>query len=96
MLAILGYLIIGPLASLLVEPAKILFLNNTIHHGIFSPIGPREVVEYGKSLVFLIEANPGPGLLLAYFVSGRGLAKRSAPVIIHFLGGIYEIYFPTS
>ena len=29
-----------PLASIFVEPAKILFLNNAINHGIFSPLGP--------------------------------------------------------
>ncbi len=87
-----------PLASLLVEPAKILFLNNTINHGVFTPLGTQEALAHGKSLVFLIEANPGPGLglLLAYFFFGRGVAKQSSPaaMIIHFLGGIHEIYFP--
>jgi len=87
-----------PLASLLVEPAKVLFLNNTINHGVFTPLGTQEALTNGMSLVFLIEANPGPGLglLLAYFFFGRGVAKQSAPaaMIIHFLGGIHEIYFP--
>lgn len=87
-----------PLVSLLVEPAKVLFLNNTINHGVFTPLGTQEALAQGKSLVFLIEANPGPGLglLLAYFFFGRGMAKESAPaaMIIHFLGGIHEIYFP--
>ncbi len=87
-----------PLASLLVEPAKVLFLNNTINHGVFTPLGTQEALTHGMSLVFLIEANPGPGLglLLAYFFFGRGVAKQSAPaaMIIHFLGGIHEIYFP--
>lgn len=87
-----------PLTSVLVEPAKVLFLNNAINHGVFTPLGMDQVAEAGKSIFFLIEANPGPGLglLLAYCVFGKGNAKSSAPgaVIIHFLGGIHEIYFP--
>ena len=87
-----------PLVSILVEPAKVLFLNNALNHGIFGPLGVNEVAEAGKSIFFLIETNPGPGLgiLVAYFVFGKGLAKQSAPgsMIIHFLGGIHEIYFP--
>ncbi|MDO5411351.1 MAG: PTS mannitol transporter subunit IICBA [Lachnospiraceae bacterium] len=87
-----------PLASILIEPAKVLFLNNAINHGILTPIATQEVAEAGKSLLFLLEANPGPGLgiLLAYCFFGKGSAKSSAPgaVIIHFLGGIHEIYFP--
>lgn len=87
-----------PLASIFVEPAKILFLNNAINHGIFSPLGIQQSHEVGKSLFFLIEANPGPGMgiLLAYMFFGRGSAKQSAggAAIIHFLGGIHEIYFP--
>ena len=87
-----------PLTSILVEPAKVLFLNNAINHGVFTPLGMDQVAEAGKSIFFLIEANPGPGLglLLAYCIFGKGSAKSSAPgaVIIHFLGGIHEIYFP--
>ena len=87
-----------PLASILVEPGKVLFLNNAINHGVFTPIGVQQVAESGKSLLFLIEANPGPGLglLLAFSFFGVGLAKASAPgaIIIQFLGGIHEIYFP--
>ena len=87
-----------PLANILVEPAKILFLNNAINHGIFTPLGAEQVAETGKSILFLIEANPGPGLgiLVAYMVFGKGSAKSSAwgASIIHFLGGIHEIYFP--
>ena len=87
-----------PLTSLFVEPAKILFLNNAINHGVFTPLGMDQVAEAGKSIFFLIEANPGPGLglLLAYSFFGKGAARSSAPsaVIIHFLGGIHEIYFP--
>ncbi|MEH0666821.1 PTS mannitol transporter subunit IICBA [Vibrio scophthalmi] len=87
-----------PLASIFVEPAKILFLNNAINHGIFSPLGIQQSEELGRSIFFLIEANPGPGLglLLAYMAFGKGNAKQSAAgaSIIHFLGGIHEIYFP--
>jgi len=105
-LAILAFLGIGPavahdmlpLASIFVEPAKILFLNNAINHGIFSPLGIQQSHDLGKSIFFLIEANPGPGMgvLLAYMFFGRGSAKQSAggAAIIHFLGGIHEIYFP--
>lgn len=87
-----------PLTSVFIEPAKVLFLNNAINHGILSPIGIQQVEEMGKSVFFLLEANPGPGLgiLLAYCIAGKGSAKSSAPgaVIIHFFGGIHEIYFP--
>lgn len=87
-----------PLTSIFVEPAKILFLNNAINHGIFSPLGIQQATETGKSIFFLIEANPGPGMgvLMAYMIFGRGNAKQSAggAAIIHFLGGIHEIYFP--
>lgn len=87
-----------PLTSIFVEPAKILFLNNAINHGIFSPLGIQQANELGQSIFFLIEANPGPGLgvLLAYMVFGRGTAKQTAggASIIHFFGGIHEIYFP--
>ena len=72
--------------------------NNAINHGIFSPLGIQQSHELGKSIFFLIEANPGPGMgvLLAYMFFGRGSAKQSAggAAIIHFLGGIHEIYFP--
>jgi len=87
-----------PLASIFIEPGKILFLNNAINHGVLGPIGIQQAKEMGQSIVFLLEANPGPGLgiLLAYWVFSKGMVKQSAPgaVIIHFLGGIHEIYFP--
>ncbi|ELB7607421.1 TPA: PTS mannitol transporter subunit IICBA [Vibrio parahaemolyticus] len=87
-----------PLTSIFVEPAKILFLNNAINHGIFSPLGIQQASETGQSIFFLIEANPGPGLgiLLAYMVFGKGTARQTAggASIIHFFGGIHEIYFP--
>lgn len=87
-----------PITSVLIEPAKVLFLNNALNHGIFTPMGMAEVEDFGKSVLFLLESNPGPGLgvLLAYCIAGKGSAKSSAPgaVIIHFFGGIHEIYFP--
>jgi PTS system mannitol-specific IIC component len=87
-----------PLTSIIVEPAKILFLNNAINHGVFTPLGAQQSTEIGRSIYFMIESNPGPGLglLLAYCLVGKGNAKSSAPgaAIIHFLGGIHEIYFP--
>jgi len=87
-----------PLVSIVVEPAKVLFLNNAINHGILAPLAIEQAREAGKSILFMVETNPGPGLgiLLAYTVFGHGLSKRSAPgaAIIQFFGGIHEIYFP--
>lgn len=87
-----------PLASIFVEPAKVLFLNNAINHGVLSPLGIDEAAQLGKSIFFLIETNPGPGLgiLAAYWVFSEGMIRQSAPgaIIIHFFGGIHEIYFP--
>ncbi|WP_340537334.1 PTS mannitol transporter subunit IICBA [Nocardioides sp. GXZ039] len=87
-----------PLTSLLIEPAKVFFLNNAINHGVLTPLGLSEAAESGKSVLFLLEANPGPGLglLLAFTFFGKGIAKATAPgaAIIHFFGGIHEIYFP--
>lgn len=87
-----------PLTSIFIEPAKVLFLNNAINHGVLTPLGIQQSLDQGKSILFLLEANPGPGagILLAYIFFGRGAAKASAPgaLIIQFLGGIHEIYFP--
>ena len=87
-----------PLTSVLVEPAKVLFLNNAINHGVFTPLGTAQAMETGRSIFFMIETNPGPGLglLLAYSLVGKGTAKSSAPgaIIIQFFGGIHEVYFP--
>lgn len=90
-----GYI---PLASIFVQPACVLFLNNAINHGIMAPLGIQQVLEHGKSILFLVEGNCGPlmGVLIAYCLFGRGLAKKSAPAasLILFIGGIGEIYFP--
>ena len=87
-----------PLVSILIEPAKVFFLNNAINHGVLTPLGISEAATNGKSVLFLLEANPGPGvgILLAYTFFGRGAARASAPgaAIIQFFGGIHEIYFP--
>jgi PTS system mannitol-specific IIC component len=87
-----------PLANIFIEPGKILFLNNAINHGVLTPMGLDQATKTGKSIIFMLESNPGPGLgiLLAYWFVGRGAVKQSAPgaAIIHFFGGIHEIYFP--
>ena len=87
-----------PFTAVLVEPAKVLFLNNAINHGVFTPIGTEQAMEMGKSILFMIESNPGPGLglLLAYCVAGRKETRSSAgaAAFIQFVGGIHEIYFP--
>ncbi len=88
-----------PLIGIFIEPAKVLFLNNALNHGIFTPIATAQAAETGKSIMYMLEANPGPGLgvLLAYmFFCKDKETRQSAPgaVIIHLLGGIHEIYFP--
>ena len=87
-----------PLMDLPIEVGKVLFLNNAINHGVLTPLGTTDVAETGYSIYYMLESNPGPGLglLLAYWFAGKGLAKLSAPgsIIIHFFGGIHEVYFP--
>ena len=87
-----------PLASVFVEPAKVLFLNNAINHGVLTPLGVAEATKAGKSILFMVESNPGPGLgiLIAYFLFGPKSMRPTVPgaMIIHFFGGIHEIYFP--
>jgi len=87
-----------PLVSIIVEPAKVLFLNNAINHGVLSPLGVEQAAETGKSILFMIETNPGPGLgiLLAFWFAGPKAVRPTIPgaAIIQFFGGIHEIYFP--
>ena len=87
-----------PLAAIIIEPAKVLFLNNALNHGVLAPLGVAAAKDTGKAIHFLLETDPGPGLglLMAYYFVGKGMLKDSAPgsMIIHFLGGIHEIYFP--
>ncbi len=87
-----------PLSAIFVEPAKVLFLNNALDHGIFGPIGYEQVKTLGHSALFMLVPNPGAGLglLLAYWFFGKGEMKDAAPgmILIHFFGGIHEVYFP--
>lgn len=87
-----------PLVDLIIEPAKILFLNNALNIGVLAPLGAAASQSTGRAIHFMLESNPGPGLglLLAYWFAGKGMLKDSAPasIIIHFFGGIHEIYFP--
>ena len=88
-----------PLVAIVLEPAKVLFLNNAMNHGIFTPLGTQQAAEMGKSIFYMLETNPGPGLgvLLAYWMFSKDkMTKASAPgaIIIHLFGGIHEIYFP--
>jgi PTS system mannitol-specific IIC component len=87
-----------PLVSIVVEPAKVLFLNNAINHGVFTPLGIEQASEAGKSIFFMIESNPGPGLgiLTAMLLFGPRAVRPTVPaaMVVHFLGGIHEIYFP--
>ncbi|MGX5772790.1 PTS mannitol transporter subunit IICB [Microbacterium trichothecenolyticum] len=87
-----------PLTSIIIEPAKVFFLNNAINHGVLTPLGIQQSAETGSSILFLLEANPGPGvgLLLAFTFFGIGAARASAPgaAVIQFFGGIHEVYFP--
>lgn len=89
---------LNPLLAVLVDPAKVLFLNNAVNHGIMTPLGIQQAAELGQSMLFLVDPNPGPGLgiLLACWAFGKGNTKQSAPgaVVIQLLGGIHEIYFP--
>ena len=88
-----------PLVAVFLEPAKVLFLNNAINHGVFTPLGAEQVKVMGQSIMYMLETNPGPGLgvLLAYWMFSKDkMTKDSAPgaIIIHLFGGIHEIYFP--
>lgn len=88
-----------PLVAIFIEPAKVLFLNNAINHGILTPLGTEQVAETGKSIMYMLESNPGPGLgiILAYMVFSKNKATKGSAVgasVIHFFGGIHEIYFP--
>lgn len=87
-----------PLVSIIVEPAKVLFLNNALNHGVFTPLGATQAGEAGKSILFMIESNPGPGLgiLVAMLLFGPRAIRPTVPaaIVVHFLGGIHEIYFP--
>ena len=85
------------LTSVLIEPAKVFFLNNSIHHGILLPLAMQQAEQSGSSMLFLLETNPGPGLgvLLALWLSNRKKRKEyAAYMFVECIGGIHEIYFP--
>ncbi|MFB3222455.1 mannitol-specific PTS transporter subunit IIC, partial [Staphylococcus pseudintermedius] len=87
-----------PLVSIIIEPAKVVFLNNAINHGVLTPLASEQVSQAGRSILYTLESNPGPGLgiLLAYMIFGKGTEKATSygAAFIHFIGGIHEIYFP--
>ncbi|MDQ1483204.1 MAG: mannitol system or component [Actinomycetota bacterium] len=87
-----------PLASVIIEPAKVLFMNNAINHGVLTPLGAAQASANGKSILFMLESNPGPGLgiLVAFLLFGPRAMRPTVPaaILIHFFGGIHEIYFP--
>jgi PTS system mannitol-specific IIC component len=87
-----------PLVSIIIEPAKVLFLNNALNHGVLTPLGAEQASETGKSIMFMLESNPGPGLgiLTAMLLFGPRAIRPTVPaaMVVHFLGGIHEIYFP--
>lgn len=85
------------LTSVLIEPAKVFFLNNSIHHGILLPLAMQQAEQSGSSMLFLLETNPGPGLgvLLALWLSNRKKRKEyAAYMFVECIGGVHEIYFP--
>ncbi|WP_054972711.1 PTS sugar transporter subunit IIA [Paenibacillus sp. A3] len=87
-----------PWVALAVEPGKVMFLNNVMNHGIFEPLGIQQTKEFGQSVFFLLETNPGPGagLLLAYYMLLKNKPRDNArsSLLIQFVGGIHEVYFP--
>ncbi|PUA80671.1 PTS mannitol transporter subunit IICBA [Nocardioides currus] len=87
-----------PFTAIVIEPAKVLFLNNALNHGVLTPLGLDQAKQAGQSALFLLEANPGPGagMLLAFMFFGKGVSKATAPgaLVIQFFGGIHEVYFP--
>lgn len=91
-----------PFLSILIEPGKIFFMNNFINHGLLTPLGYSEVKEAGKSIFFLLETNPGPGLgiLIYYYIVNKKekninkIKEVRTNFYIHFIGGIHEVYFP--
>ena len=85
------------LSSLLIEPAKVMFLNNGLNHGILTPLGMSQAEMQGKSLLFLLETNPGPGagILLALFLMKKNKRQQfGAGLFAQVIGGIHEVYFP--
>lgn len=83
--------------SIIVEPAKILFLNNIVNHGILVPIGMSQLMQEGQSVLFLVETNPGPGfgmLLALYCINREKRGEYAAAMAAQAAGGLHEVYFP--
>lgn len=94
----------APLIGIITEPIKVSFLNNALNHGVMGPIGFNQVqaqidagIENARSIFFLFDPNPGPGLglLLAYIIwtKGENRANAAGSSLIHTIGGIHEVYF---
>lgn len=84
-------------ASVLLEPAKVFFLNNLMNHGILVPLGMSQVQETGSSILYLMETNPGPGLgvlLAMYFRNKEYKSEYVSAMLAESVGGIHEVYFP--
>ena len=87
-----------PLASIFVEPAKVLFLNNAHQPRRLHPAGHQRGGRDGQvdPVPDRGQPRPRPRPAARLHVFGKGIAKASAPgaAIIQFFGGIHEIYFP--
>ncbi|MDO4306662.1 MAG: hypothetical protein Q4C77_07490 [Eubacteriales bacterium] len=85
------------LANVFIEPMKVFFLNNIVNHGMLVPLGMNQIQEGGKSVLFLLESNPGPGfgMLLALFLTQRERrGEYGTALFAQGAGGIHEVYFP--
>lgn len=85
------------LLSVVIEPAKILFLNNSINYGLLIPLGMQQAEQSGSSILFLLESNPGPGfgvLLAMLLTCTKKRREYGLGAVIQIIGGIHEIYFP--
>ena len=62
-----------PLASLLIEPAKVLFLNNAINHGVLTPLGIQQAADERQVDPVPAGGQPGRGwAAAAYAIFGTG------------------------
>lgn len=86
-----------PITTSIIETLKVFSLNNSINHGFLIPAGVENATKFGKSVFFLLETNPGPGLgiLLALYILNKDRRKYFASCMtVQAIGGIHEIYFP--
>lgn len=92
---LVGHQLLGVL-NLVIEPAKVFFLNNMVEHSILVPLGMTQAQETGSSILFLLESNPGPGLGLLsalYYVKKEKRNEYASALIAEAAGGIHEVYF---